>query len=127
MKKLIKLLILSVAVVFFTGCGGVTDDTAGSTSVNIYDLTYGYSIQGTDSNYNSVELVYCGSSYDYYRGSSHFYGYFEIDGSDIVMSDYTDGGRYRLDSYNGLIEEGYNYYVNYPYDITVSYITQINC
>ena len=141
MKKLIKLLILSVAVVFFTGCNGTVDGSGSnnysgwtntgsisSASIDISNLTYGYEIQGYNNSGQNVTLQYCNGYYAYYRGSSEsFYGYFTISGATVNMYD-DDGGSYVIDTYGGYIEEGYNYYIYDVSDnITVTDILGISC
>ncbi len=130
MKKLINLLFLSVAVVMFTGCGAVVDDGLNTlSSLDINKLTFGYKIQGYNNSSQDVELIYCNSDYTYYRGSESFYGSFTINGSGVVVNMYDDaGGSYILDTYNGYIEVGSYYTIDYVSDeITVTDILPITC
>ena len=150
MKKLIKLLILSVAVVFFTGCNGTVDgeldgtaNVNGSTSsngssyssVNLLNLSYGYQINGYSTS-NNITLEYCGSSFYYYRnGSTVDSGSFSIGNSgyrinmyvynDPYSSSYTDS--YRIDTSSGSLYNGSYYDIVGGDYFQVSSIVKIPC
>ncbi|MFK5976141.1 MAG: hypothetical protein QM493_06500 [Sulfurovum sp.] len=130
MKKFIRLAFLGLAVIVFTGCGAVVDDGGNNgVSINIYDLTYGYSIEGYNDFGQNVTLEYCGSDYRYYRGSEYFEGSFNINGSGIVVNMWDDdGGSYIIDSNTGYLEVGYNYYIyDVSDDITITNILTLSC
>ncbi len=95
--------------------------------VDLLDLSYGYAIEGYSSYGEFVALDYCGYGYDLYRSSEHFYGDFNTDGYTINMYD-SDGGSYILDTADGYIDVGMNYYIyDINTDITVESITAITC
>ncbi len=151
MKKFISLFILIIALFAVSGCGssGSSSDNGyapaplpvdpipvdptpidpipSDQSVDLLDLGYGYAIEGYSSYGEYVALDYCGSAYDLYRDSEHFYGEFNTDGYTINMYD-SDGGSYVIDTDDGYLDVGENYYIyDINTDITVETITPISC
>jgi len=146
MKKFISLSILVIALFALSGCGSSSSNDSGYTpapvdpipvepitpplsdqSVDLLDLGYGYAIEGYSSYGEYVILDYCGSGYDLYRDSEHFYGDFNTDGYTINMYD-SDGGSYVIDTNDGYLDVGVNYYIyDIDTDITVEAITPISC
>ncbi len=102
-------------------------EAQGQDFVDLLDLSYGYAIEGYSSYGEFVALDYCGYGYDLYRDSEHFYGEFTTDGYTINMYD-SDGGSYIVDTDDGYIDIGMNYYIyDIDTDITVESITAISC
>ncbi len=96
-------------------------------SVNLYDLTYGYAVEGYSSYGEQVSLDYCANGYDLYRGNEHFHGEFNTNGYTINMYD-SDGGSYVIDTDDGYLDVGENYYIyDIDTDITVEAIYPIPC
>lgn len=143
MKKFISLSILVIALFVVSGCGSSSSDSGYTPapvepvdpidpplpdqSVDLLDLGYGYAIEGYSSYGEYVILDYCGSGYDLYRDSEHFYGDFNTDGYTINMYD-SDGGSYVIDTNDGYLDVGVNYYIyDIDTDITVEAITPISC
>jgi len=94
-------------------------------SIELYTLDYGYSIIGHNSDGDLVILDYCNGGYDYFRGAESFFGSFNTDGYTINMYD-SNSGSYVIDTDNGIIEVGYNYYIfDINSDINVEEIQQI--
>lgn len=130
MKTLTKSLLALGVALSFTACGGgsignLVDDTnyndtnynddyndytPSGTTVSQYDFGYSdYLFTGTSSYGENVSLYfYANGTYEYYRGSEYFYGYYSVDSSGILMQDSTDGGSYYLysDSYGQFSEGG---------------------
>ena len=129
MKKLIKLLILSVAVVFFTGCGDVTDDTNynDGSVINLYDLYDGYSIFGS-SHRGSVRLDFCsnGNQYYYINGSVIDDGTFEVVDNGYKVDLYLSGD-VSIKSLDGYFRIGSTYESSVPEDIYITDIIASNC
>jgi hypothetical protein len=139
MKKIIMILVATVAVVALGGCSGaqaggyvVTDTTvhAGTSdsahggddaeslsSVDIQDLDDGYAIRGYSSYGNDVKLLFRDGYYTYQRidhdsgeVTEEFHGYFELQNGAIkIYFGDDDGGGYAIDTHNGFLEEGYFY------------------
>ena len=134
MKKLRSLVFAGIAVFTFSGCGGTSGDGGGDdgsgelyTTVDIEHLYQGYGMTGYSDDMEDVTLVYCGGQYDYYRGSEHFYGDFNIVDDEIQMYDH-DGGSYIIDTDNYFLEVGEYYYIfDINSDITVESIYAISC
>ena len=135
-KKLMSILVSGVALVALSGCGGGgsdgSADNGGSNlpqtfgSVDVVYLQDGFIIDGRNRAGEDVTLEYCRDSYDYYSGSGHWYGYFNINGDRINMFDESPtGGSYRIDTYNNLIEVNQEYTIDFQNDeIIVEQITE---
>jgi hypothetical protein len=141
MKNLLRVAIATSLIFALTGCGSSSSDPITETpvvtlpvepeptippeepiypedpipmepmySVDVYDLDNGYAIEGYNENGDVTIIEYCKGQYTYYRGVESFYGDFNTDGYTINMFD-MDGGSYIVDTDNGLIEVGMNYYI----------------
>jgi len=131
MKKCMGLVLAGVAVFALSGCdtGSDGDGSSGGdiTYIDISDLDLGYVIDGHSSYGNDVRLVYCRNGYDYYRGSTHFDGTFNIKNDEIQMYD-SASGTYIIDTDNYLIEVGEYYDIfDVADDITVDSIFETSC
>jgi hypothetical protein len=96
-------------------------------SVDILDLYLGYAVEGYSAYGEFVALEYCMDSYDFYRDTEHFFGSFSSSDFTINMYD-SDGGSYVIDSDDGFLHIGGNYYIfDVDTDITVDNIYPIDC
>lgn len=135
MKKTIHLLLALFALFAFNACGEVEDELNGDTdnssitSVDILNLDDGYVIDGYNSQDENVRLIYCGTGYDYSRGSLSFSGTFNINSTQIIINMFdSDGGSYIINTGNGYLEVGQNYDIyDVKYDITVKTIFETAC
>jgi len=143
MKRLMSILLSGTAVVALSGCGGgggASPNSGGGTgggsgpatfsSVDILYLGDGFIIDGYNEAGEDVTLEYCNDSYEYYSGSGHWYGHFNINGDRINMFDDTPtGGSYKIDTINNLLEVGVEYPIDFQNDeIIVEQITEdLNC
>jgi len=89
------------------------------------DLDDGYSLEGYSDSGELVILEYCHGTYNYYRDADYFYGDFDTSGLTINMYD-SDGGSYVIDTDDGMINLGVNYYIfDVDSDITVDTIAPL--
>ena len=89
MKKLINLLIATVAIIALSGCGDEDSEVnGGSSSVSIAELSNGYHISGVNSSKETIGLDYCPDNFfSYYIGGNTVdTGSYSIDGNLINMS-----------------------------------------
>jgi len=143
MKKFTNLMFIGVALFAINGCSGDSDggtngndgNSGGNTYNDVYltDLGQGYSIRGFNTNNENVELVYCGSGYNYSRDGEWFTGTFFIDYDEVEMSD-DNGGSYVLtvDTYDNsdepILINGQTYACpSLGRDLTVEQISLVNC
>jgi len=152
MNKLISIALMSSSLFIFSGCGGGSDapvydnppvvvppdnvlpdrpvnpdvDVDVIDSIDIMDLDNGYSLEGYSDNGELVILEYCHGTYNYYRDSDYFYGDFDTNNLTINMYD-SDGGSYVIDTDDGVIDIGVNYYIfDINSDITVDTIAPLD-
>ena len=129
MKKTLSILLLSLALFTFNGCGEDDDTLDDGTEqqgdgnfdpndgdfgqedglgLDLLNLQEGYFIRGTDN----VSISFCRNTYEFNRGSTQFLGTFSIlkGGTQISFKD-ANGGGYALDATAGSLE------LNEAYDI----------
>ena len=136
MKKLMSLFLSGIAVVALSGCGSSSAgvNNGGNppeiiSAVDILDLDLGYRISGINSDDDSIDIEYCGANYDIYVGADYHSGTFDVNdaGDRINMFD-DDGGSYRIDTPNGLLELDEDYEIKFVDDyILVESISEISC
>ena len=90
--------------------------TESLSSIDIFDLDDGYTIEGFSSYSNGVVLRFYEGRYSYERIDDEgvvyesFSGYFALQNGAIkIYFGDDDGGGYAIETYNGLLEEGYFY------------------
>ena len=127
MKKIVSFVIAGVAMIGLSGCN-LTNLDGGKTytQVNIQDLTDGYLINGDDGSYKTIELSYCGNTYELYHEGTTFTGTFNVKSSTETINMFQKNPKkasYRIDTVNGFLEVGEKYTVKFNgYDITVTSI-----
>ncbi len=126
MKKYSLALVVAMATIVLNGCGGSDgdetyfyDEGASQSIESLYlsSLQEGFVLEGHNESDEAVTLRYCGTRYDYYRGTKHWYGHFGIKEERINMFDETStGGSYRIDTYNGVLEVNVAYPIKFQKD-----------
>ncbi len=127
MNKFIQIVFLGLSFLAFTGCGSSDssslppsreDPIAQSYDVvDLLDLKDGYIVSGENDSGQNVTLSFCFDDYNYYSGDRQWNGYYRLNGQRINMFDETPtGGSYRIDTFNGLLEVGEIYTIDFQND-----------
>jgi hypothetical protein len=139
MNKFINMLFLGLSLLAFSACGSSDSSQTPSIEnpiiesypiVNLQDLEDGYIVSGVNDSGQNVTLSFCFDKYDYYSGDSQWYGYYTLNGQRINMFDETPtGGSYRIDTFNGRLEVGEIYTIDFQNDeiIVESIIDDVRC
>lgn len=124
MNNFIKMILLGITLLALTACGGSSDNSVAPAieeptydRVKIENLQDGYIVSGLNDNGENVTLSFCLDNYNYYSGNGHWNGYYTLNRQRINMFDETPtGGSYRIDTFNGLLEVGEIYTIDFQND-----------